>query len=112
MFNPSANPPEANFLKTLLQPLLEDFQYWLDRSQTLLETNRINFLEQEQQAQLLERVKLAQQEVTTAQLLFKATDGQVGIDTAVLMPWHQLITECWQVGMKFRLENPGTSPTE
>lgn len=112
MLNSGANPPEADFLKTLLQPLLEDFQYWLERSRTLLETNTISFLGPEQQAQLLERVRQAQQEVSAARLLFQATDGQVGIDTAVLAPWHQLITECWQVGIKFRMENSGTSAAE
>jgi hypothetical protein len=104
-----SNPPylpDSNFLKTLLQPLLEDFQHWFGRSQTLLETHRIGFMSQEQQSDLLERVKQAQQEVSTAQLLFQATDGQVGVDTAVLFVWHQLVTECWQVGMKFRMENP------
>ncbi|NJO79471.1 MAG: DUF2605 domain-containing protein [Cyanobacteria bacterium RM1_2_2] len=104
--------PDSNFLKTLLQPLLEDFQHWFGRSQTMLEDHRINFLSQEQQAKLLERVKQSQQEVNTAQLLFQATDGQVGVDTAVLFTWHQLVTECWQVGMRFRMENSQAVTTE
>jgi hypothetical protein len=110
-----SNPPylpDSNFLKTLLQPLLEDFQHWFGRSQALLENNTITFLSPEQQAQLLERVKQAQQEVSTAQMLFQVTDGQVGVDTTVLFSWHQLVTECWQVGMKFRMENPQSVPSE
>jgi nitrogen-specific signal transduction histidine kinase len=106
MFSPGSDLPESDFLKTLLQPLLEDFQYWFGRSRALLENHTIDFLEQEQQVKLLERVKQAQQEVNTTQLMFQATGGQVGVDTSVLMPWHQLVTECWQVGMKFRMENP------
>ncbi len=109
MFSPSSNLPESDLLKTLLQPLLEDFQYWFSRSHNLLETHRIDFLTDSQQVSLLERVKQAQQEVGAAQLLFQATNGQVGIETSVLVPWHQLVTECWQVGMKFRMENPGLS---
>jgi hypothetical protein len=35
-------------------------------------------------------------------MLFAATDGQVGIEMATLMPWHQLVTECWNVAMRFR----------
>ena len=96
--------PDAEFLKTVLQPLFEDFQYWFDRSRTLLETQPIDFLTSEEQAQLLERVKQAQQMVDAAQLLFQATDGQVGIDISTLIPWHQLLTECWQVGMRFRVQ--------
>ena len=101
----NSNLPEPELLKSLLQPLLEDFQYWFGRSRSFLETERISFLGTEQQSDLLERVKQAQQEVSTAQMLFQATGGQVGIDMATLMPWHQLVTECWKVAMRFRSEH-------
>jgi hypothetical protein len=58
----------------------------------------------QEQTKLLERVKQAQEEVNTAKMLFNATQGQVGIDMATLMPWHQLLSECWKVAMKFRTE--------
>ncbi|HEY9795315.1 MAG TPA: DUF2605 domain-containing protein [Leptolyngbyaceae cyanobacterium] len=99
---PQPQPSEQELLKTVLQPLLEDFQYWFSRSRSLLETEDISFLSKEQQSDLLARVKLAQQEVTTAQMLFQATGGQVGIETATLVPWHRLVSECWQVGMQWR----------
>jgi hypothetical protein len=100
-------PSEQELLKAVLQPLLEDFQYWFSRSRTLLETEDIAFLSKEQQSDLLERVTLAQQEVSAAQMLFKATHGQVGVETATLIPWHRLLSECWQVGMQWR---SGVSP--
>ena len=100
----NSNLPEPELLKTVLQPLLEDFKYWFGRSRSLLESERISFLSTEQQSDLLNRVKQAQQEVSTAQMLFQATGSQVGIDIATLMPWHQLVTECWKVGMRFRSE--------
>ncbi|MFE1746847.1 DUF2605 domain-containing protein [Coleofasciculus sp. H7-2] len=99
-----SNLPENELLKTVLQPLLEDFQYWFARSRSLLETEEITFLSVQQQSDLLDRVKLAQSEVSTAQMLFQATDAQVGIETSVLMPWHQLVTEGWQVAMRFHSE--------
>ncbi|HEY9875773.1 MAG TPA: DUF2605 domain-containing protein [Candidatus Obscuribacterales bacterium] len=98
----NSQPPEQELLATLLKPLLEDFQYWFARSRSFLETEDISFLSVEQQCDLLARVRLAQQEVSTAMMLFQATGGQVGIDTATLMPWHQLVTECWQVSMRWR----------
>jgi hypothetical protein len=100
----NSNLPEPELLKTVLQPLLEDFKYWFGRSRSLLETERLSFLSIEQQSNLLERVKVAQQEVSIAQMLFKATGSQVGIDMATLMPWHRLVRECWEVGMRFRSE--------
>ena len=99
---PHSQPTEKELLKAVLEPLLEDFQYWFSRSRSLLESEEISFYSPEEQAQLLEQVKEAQKQVSTAQMLFKATGGQAGIDTATLVPWHQLVTRCWQVAMRWR----------
>jgi len=107
MFKPDI--PEPELLKAILEPLLEDFQYWFGRSRALLESERISFLSQDEQANLLDRVQNAQKQVGSAQSLFKATDGQVGIDPHAMVPWHQLLTECWQVSIRFRTEQSAGS---
>lgn len=101
-FSDSADP---ELLKTVLEPLLEDFQYWFGRSLTFLESHELSFMTQEQQADLIARVAQASQEVAAAQALFKATGGQVGIESAALTPWHHLVSECWQVANRFRQES-------
>jgi len=106
-----SQPSEQELLKSVLQPLLEDFQYWFSRSRSLLESEDISFLSDDQQSDLLARVRKAQQEVSTAVMLFQATDGQVGIETATLVPWHRLVSECWQVGMQWRSSSL-TPPTQ
>jgi hypothetical protein len=103
-FMPSSNLPESELLQSVLKPLLDDFQYWFSRSSHLLENEDISFLSQQQQSELLQRVQQAQQGVRSAQVMFQATGGQVGIEMSVLMPWHQLLTECWQVSTHFRIE--------
>jgi len=40
--------------------------------------------------------------VATAYLLFKTTGGQVGIEAKMLLPWHQLVAECWGVSSRRR----------
>ncbi|MBE9045452.1 DUF2605 domain-containing protein [Pleurocapsales cyanobacterium LEGE 10410] len=95
-------PTELELLKTVLEPLLEDFQYWFGRSRSLLESERISFLSAQEQAQLLERIVKSQQEVQAAQTLFRATGGAAGIDSKILLPWHQLVAECWNVAQKWR----------
>lgn len=98
-------PSESNFLKTVLEPLLEDFRHWLSRSRHLLETEDITFLTDDEQANLLARVKQAQQEVNATQSLMKATGAQVGVEMSTLMPWHQLLMECWQVSRLWRSQS-------
>lgn len=97
----SEQPTEKELLKQVLEPLLEDFQYWFGRSRTLLESEQMPFFVAEEQSELLARIIYSQQEVQTAQMLFKATEGVAGIDSKMLLPWHQLVAECWNVTQKF-----------
>lgn len=99
-----SNLSETELLKTVLQPLLSDFQYWFTSSRKLLETERLSFMSQEQQFELLLQVKNALEEVNTAKMMFAATDGQVGVEMETLVPWHKLVTECWKVTIRFRQE--------
>ena len=99
----STEPPtEKELIKTILEPLLDDFQYWFERSRCLLESQQMPFLTAEKQARLLARIVNSQQEVQTAKMLFKATDGAAGIDSKILLPWHQLVAECWNIARKWR----------
>lgn len=102
----NSKQPDSELVTTILEPLLEDFQYWFQRSRQLLETEDIACLAAEQQADLLARVVAAQSQVQTVQTLLQATDGKVGVEVAVLTPWHQLVMECWQVAMQHRGKNP------
>lgn len=108
----SAFHSERELLRIVLEPLLEDFQYWFSRSRTRLESESLPNLTPEAQADLLERVKAAQREVEAARSLFKATDGTVGVEMGTLMPWHQLVTECWRVAMEAQKVARSTQPPE
>ncbi len=99
---PPSQPSEQSLLKTILQPLLADFAHWFEGSIQLLETESMGFLTVSNQNNLLARVKNAQQEVRAAQMLFNATDGQVGIEPSTMLTWHKLVGECWQVSTRFR----------
>jgi hypothetical protein len=100
---------DSELLKSILEPLLEDFQYWFERSLTFLESNDISFMDLDQQADLVARVTQARQEVSAAQALFKVTNGEVGVEVAALAPWHHLVSECWQVANRFRQEKAARS---
>jgi hypothetical protein len=99
----NSRPTENELLKTILEPLLEDFGYWFSRTRILLESERLPFLTIEAQNSLLDRLKCSQAEVATAHSLFKAMEGQVGIEARMLVPWHQLVTECWRVSSHWRV---------
>lgn len=100
----SSSDPEAevNLLKSVLPPLLDDFQYWFGHSLKLVETERLGFLPDEAQADLRSRLQTALCQVNVAKTLAAATDTQAGIEMPVVMGWHQLLHECWGVAIKHR----------
>ncbi len=101
----SAQPPnEKEILKSVLIPLLDDFLYWFDRSLSALEKEQLSFMDHSAQQDLINRIRQAQGEVNTAKLLFKVTDGNAGIDPKAMLPWHNLVAECWAVAKQRRLQ--------
>ncbi|MCM1983808.1 DUF2605 domain-containing protein [Lyngbya confervoides] len=92
--------PDQALLKSVLEPLFEDFQHWFGRTQVILQTQTVDFLSETEQAALLHQLDQAMAEVTAAQALFGAMGAQAGVETTVLMNWHQLVTQCWQVIMR------------
>ena len=50
-----SNLPGTELLKTVLEPLLEDFQYWFTQSRQLLETEQLSFMSDQEQSDLLLR---------------------------------------------------------
>lgn len=70
-------PEESELLKSILEPLLEDFEYWFERSRHLLETEEMSFLTQPQQSDLLNRIIQAQQKVIATKTMFYATGDKL-----------------------------------
>lgn len=112
---PSTPPEDADLLKSVLPPLLNDFQHWFDRTVSMLENQTISFLTPAEQSDLLERVHVAQKQVSVSQALSSATESQAGIEMPVVMGWHKLVHECWGIALRLRRENaaktiPDSSP--
>jgi hypothetical protein len=102
----SAQPPEhKTLLASVLKPLLDDFQYWFERSLHLLEQEPIHFLTSDQQSTLRERLQIALSETYTAAALLQATDGQAGVESTKVMAWHNLVAECWAISRRRRAES-------
>lgn len=95
--------PDQSLMQDVLEPLLEDFQYWFSEAKALLDSPKASCLVIEQRQTLIEQISAAQQEVSAVSTLLKATGGQAGVDMPVVMHWHQLVGQCWQVSRQIRL---------
>jgi len=107
---PSTPPEDTDLLKSVLPPLLNDFQHWFGRTISMLENQTVGFLTPTQQSDLLTRVRTAQQQVSASQALSSATGSQAGIEMPVVMGWHKLVHECWGVAIRLRKENADADP--
>ncbi|WP_084111996.1 DUF2605 domain-containing protein [Gloeomargarita lithophora] len=87
-------------VKSLLEPLLEDFMYWFSQARQMLNGDTLPFLEPSQRQTLLAQITQAQGEVQATHALLASTG--VGVDTSVLMGWHRLVLECWHLRLQTR----------
>ncbi len=99
---------KSKLLAEILGPLLDDYHYWFDRSQKLLEQQQLSFITPEQQADVLERVRQAQGELQAAESLYRLSEQEVGIDPGLMAKWHRLLMECAELGYKYRQIHPST----
>ena len=109
---PSNLPEDKALLKTILPPLLDDFQHWFSRTLTLLDTRDISFLSTAEKQDLAARVQAAQKQVSAAKVMTSLTDSQAGIEMPVVMAWHKLVHECWGVALRLRRENSSEDEQE
>lgn len=108
---PAELPNDQAMLKAILGPLLDDFSFWFGRSLEALEKEQVTFMSVAEQENLMQRIRAAQSEVSTAKLMFEATDGGAGVEMEVIAPWHRLVAECWGVAQKNRqLKNQAQDP--
>ncbi len=97
---------QAELLRTILGPLLEDYRYWFERARRFLQEERLEWLSVEEQQSILERVLAAQAELQTAETLYQLSDNKVGIDPGLVAKWHRLLMECAELGRRFRQIHP------
>lgn len=105
----SPSPEDADLLKSVLPPLLDDFQHWFGRTIDMLESQTISFLTRAEQAALLTQVREALQQVNASKALAAATDSQAGIEMPVVMGWHSLVHECWSIAIRLRKEGDASN---
>ncbi|NJK63132.1 MAG: DUF2605 domain-containing protein [Synechococcaceae cyanobacterium SM2_3_1] len=92
----------SELLKQVLDPLLEDYHYWFDRSQELLESGPLEVISAADQSQLLAQVRDAQAELRAAESLYRLSENEVGIDPKLMAKWHRLLMACADLGLKYR----------
>jgi hypothetical protein len=95
----ASNPP---LVQAILEPLLDDFQYWFQEAEHILTSAQGETLAIAERQTLLDQIRAAQQEVATARTLLLATEGNVGVEMEMIGQWHQLVGKCWQTARQVR----------
>jgi len=106
-FSDSSPSSDQPLIQAILEPLLDDFQFWFREAQTLLASPAAECLDHDQRTTILNEIEQAQQEVATARTLLLATDGKAGVDTTMVGQWHKLVSRCWGVARQVRQHDAG-----
>lgn len=101
-----ADQPDKPIVQEILEPLLDDFQYWFNETKSLLNSPKADCLAASDRQALTQELGEAQQAVATARTLMLATAGHAGVDMAVVGQWHRLVTKCWQTSRYIRQHHP------
>ncbi|MEM6837170.1 MAG: DUF2605 domain-containing protein [Cyanobacteria bacterium P01_C01_bin.120] len=105
----SADRPEKPVVQAILEPLLDDFQYWFGETKQLLNSPKADCLAKRDRQDLVEELTEAEQSVGTAKTLMLATGGKAGVELSVVTQWHQLVAKCWQTSRYIRQQNSDQS---
>lgn len=98
MFPPQpSDASDPSLVQVVLEPLLDDFQYWFEQTRSLLTSPQADCLAEAECQALTSQIEMAQKEVATARTLLAATEGKAGVETSVVLGWHQLVARGWQV---------------
>lgn len=98
---------ELELMRQILDPLIQDYHYWLGRSQRFLsEENLTGLISTEEKTLLMNRILEAQSELQVAESLYKLSNTEVGIDPGLMAKWHRLLMDCAELGRQFRQRNP------
>lgn len=108
-FHNSAEQPEQPLMQAVLEPLLNDFQYWFGETEALLRSPKADCLTETDRQALVQELDEARQAVDTTKVLMLATGGQAGVDLSVVTQWHQLVNKCWQTARYIRHQNQDVS---
>lgn len=108
-FPDSTNQPEPPILQAVLEPLLDDFQYWFSETQSLLASAKADCLADGDRQGLAQELDEAQQAVATARTLMLATDGNAGVELDVVSQWHRLVNKCWQTSRYIRQQHTNSA---
>lgn len=98
----SSDQSDQPLVQSILEPLLDDFQYWFRETQALLNSPKANCLDESERQELAEQLDNAKQEVSIARTLMLATGGNAGVDVSVVGQWHQLVNKCWKTSRYVR----------
>jgi hypothetical protein len=102
-------PSDRQLLQTIIEPLLEDFIYWFNKSETMLTSQRINFLAKEEQSAMISKIQKHKQEISAAQSLFRAMNSAVIIEPSQVQKWHAAVKEYWSIAVKLRNQRTADS---
>ena len=100
----SQNAEQAGeLLDGLLGSLLNDFRFWFERGQVLLQHCPDQVMAAEERLALAAQLSQASLELAAASSLRQAAPTPMALEMGTLAPWHKLVLEVWGLSARMRV---------
>ena len=104
-FEESSDAEAAAMMSSLLDSLLNDFSYWINRGEELLTTCPDSVLDLEERNEMAAKLVEGRKAIVATRSLVSATPSAMAISMEAMAPWHQLVMEVWALGARISKAN-------
>ena len=99
-FGSSPDSDAGELMSTLLGSLLDDFDGWFDRGETLLCDCPDHVMAEPERLEMAGRLAEARKAISAARTLLAASAQPMAVSMEAMAPWHRLMTEVWSLSAR------------
>ena len=110
----SGSSPESDagaLMSTLLGSLLDDFDSWFRRGESLLCDCPDCVMTEPDRLEMARRLAEARKAISATRSLLAASDQPMAVSMNAMTAWHLLMTEVWSLSARIAAQGSGQAPS-
>lgn len=110
-FGSSPDPDAGVLMSNLLGSLLEDFDSWFERGESLLCDCPERVMAAPERLEMARRLTEARKGISATRSLLTASEQPMAVSMDAMAPWHLLMTEVWGLSARIASEKSSQAPS-
>lgn len=110
-FGSDPDSDAGELMSRLLGSLLDDFDGWFNRGETLLCDCPDRVMAEPDRLRMAGRLAEARKAICAARSLLTASAQPMAVSMDAMAPWHLLMTEVWDLSARIASQDSGQAPS-